>query len=109
MRRTRRLGASKPLIGVYSMRMSRVNITVPNDVAAQARAAGLNVSRIATAALVEELDRQAKTKALDAYLLQLDDELGPIGVDEQTAAAAWADRVLAPAARQSSAKRRRSA
>ena len=95
--------------GVYSMRMSRVNITVPDDVAAEARAAGLNVSRVATAALVEELDRRARTKALDAYLAQLDDELGPIPVDEQTAAVAWADRVLAPTSRQPSAKRRRSA
>ena len=91
------------------MRMSRVNITVPDDVAAEARAVGLNVSRVATAALVEELDRRAKTKALDAYLSQLDDELGPISVEEHTAAAAWADRVLTPESRQPSAKRRRSA
>ena len=94
---------------MYSMRMSRVNITVPDDVAAEARAAGLNVSRVATSALVEELDRRAKAKALDAYLAQLDYELGPIPVDEQTAAVAWADRVLTPASRQPSAKRRRSA
>ena len=91
------------------MRMSRVNITVPDDVAAEARAAGLNVSRMATAALVEELDRRAKKAALDAYLAQLDNELGPIPADEHTAAAAWADRVLAPASRQPSAKHRRSA
>ena len=91
------------------MRMSRVNITVPDDVAAQARAAGLNVSRLATTALVEELDRRAKTQALDAYLLQLDDELGPISAEEQAEAAAWADRVLTPASPQRSAKRRRSA
>ena len=98
-------------VGVYSMRMSRVNITVPDDVAAQARVAGLNVSRVATAALVEELDRRAKTKALDAYLAQLENELGPIPIDEHTAAVAWADRVLAPASpsRRPSAKGRRSA
>ena len=95
--------------GVYSMRMSRVNITVPDDVAAQARAAGLNVSRVATAALVEELDRRARTRALDLYLSQLDDELGPISAEEQEEAAAWADRVLAPASRDPSAKCRRSA
>ena len=95
--------------GVYSMRMSRVNITVPDDVAANARAAGLNVSRVATAALVEELDRRARTDALDLYLSQLDDELGPVSANEQAEAAAWADRVLAPASRRPSAKRRRSA
>lgn len=91
------------------MRMSRVNITVPDDVAAEARAAGLNVSRLATAALVEELDRRAKARALEKYLSQLDDELGPISADEQAEAAAWADRVLAPATTRPPAERRRSA
>lgn len=86
--------------------MARVNITVPDEVVAQARAAGLNVSRVATAALVDELDRRAKVEALDAYLLQLEQELGPISVDEQAEAAAWADRVLAPASRPSSRRRR---
>ena len=81
---------------MFNMRMSRVNITVPDDVAAQARAAGLNVSRVATAALVEELDRRAKTKALDAYLLQLENKLGSVSAHEQADAVAWADRVLAP-------------
>ena len=94
---------------MFNMRMSRVNITVPDDVAAQARAAGLNVSRVATAALVEELDRRAKTKALDAYLLQLENELGPVSAHEQADAVAWAERVLAPTSRQPSAKHRRSA
>lgn len=86
--------------------MARVNITVPDEVVAQARAAGLNVSRVATAALVDELDRRAKVEALDAYLLQLERELGPISVDEHAEAAAWADRVLAPASRPSSRRRR---
>ena len=69
---------------MFNMRMSRVNITVPDDVAAQARAAGLNVSRVATAALVEELDRRAKTKALDAYLLQLENKLGSLLMNRPT-------------------------
>lgn len=91
------------------MRMSRVNITVPDDVVEQARAAGLNVSRLATAALVEELDRRAKISALDAYLTQLENELGPIPPDEQAKASRWADRVLSPTSGRSTAKRRRSA
>lgn len=94
---------------VYNMRMARVNITVPDEVAAQARAAGLNVSRLAAAALVEELDRRAKVDALDAYLAQLEAELGPIPRDEQAEAASWADRVLQPEPGRRSAKRRRSA
>jgi post-segregation antitoxin (ccd killing protein) len=90
------------------MRMSRVNITVPDDVAAQAREAGLNVSRVATTALVEELDRRAKTDALDTYLAKLEAELGPIGPEEAAAATTWADRIFTttqPASR----KRRQSA
>lgn len=78
------------------MRMARVNITVPDDLLAQARAAGLNVSRLAAAAVAEELDRRAKIDALDAYLAELDATLGPVPEAEREAAAAWAER-LAPA------------
>jgi Post-segregation antitoxin CcdA len=87
------------------MRMSRVNITVPDDVAAQAREAGLNVSRVATTALIDELDRRAKIDALDTYLAKLEAELGPIGPEESAAATAWTDRVLATA--QPGARKRR--
>lgn len=77
------------------MRMARVNITVPDDVAAQARAAGLNVSRLATAALVDELDRLSKIQALDTYLAELEAEVGPISQEEQAEAAEWVERILA--------------
>ena len=90
------------------MRMSRVNITVPDHVIAQARTAGLNVSRLATAALVEELDRRAKTRALDEYLAELAADWGRSRSIEKTKAAGWVDRVLSPA-RPVSTKRRRSA
>jgi Post-segregation antitoxin CcdA len=90
------------------MRMSRVNITVPDDVAAQAREAGLNVSRVATSALIEELDRLAKIDALDTYLAKLEAELGPIGPEEAAAATAWADGIFA-AARPAARNRRQSA
>lgn len=94
------------------MRMSRVNITIPDEVVAQAREAGLNVSRVATTALIEELDRRAKIEALDAYLAQLDAELGPIRPEEAAAATTWADRILPtarPATRPVARKRRPSA
>jgi predicted transcriptional regulator len=74
------------------MRMARVNITVPDELIEQARAAGLNVSRVAAAALAEELDRQAKIAALDEYLRELDAALGPIPADELQDAHEWADR-----------------
>lgn len=76
------------------MRMARVNITVPDDVLQEARAARLNVSRVAASALSEELSRRAKIAALDSYLRELDVELGPISSEEQAAAREWADRVL---------------
>jgi len=83
---------------VYIMRMARVNITLPDDLLSQARAAGLNVSRLAAAALAEELDRRAKIDELDAYLSDLDNELGPVPQHELRAARDWADAVL-PAGR----------
>jgi hypothetical protein len=75
------------------MRMARVNITVPDDVLAAAQSAGLVVSRVATAALVAELERLSKIAALDAYLAELDAELGPIPPDEAAEAQAWLDRI----------------
>lgn len=76
------------------MRMARVNITVPEDLLARARAAGLNVSRTAARALDEELDRRAKVEALDAYLGELDAQLGPIPPEEEEEAARWVDRII---------------
>lgn len=78
----------------YVMRMARVNITVPDDLLSQARAIGLNVSRLAAAALAEELERRAKVAELDAYLADLDAEFGPIPQQESVAAREWADHVL---------------
>jgi predicted transcriptional regulator len=75
------------------MRMARVNITVPDELLQQARAAGLNVSRLAAAAVAEELDRRAKIAALDSYLAELDAELGPLPDHEVAAARRWADQL----------------
>jgi post-segregation antitoxin (ccd killing protein) len=75
------------------MRMARVNITVPDELLTQARAAGLNVSRLAASAVAEELDRIAKIAALDAYLAELDAEFGPVSDQEAAAAREWADRL----------------
>ena len=80
--------------GVYGMRMARVNITIPDAVLERARSAGLNVSRVATLAVSEELDRLARIAALDGYLRDLERDLGPVGADEETAAREWADRAF---------------
>ena len=68
------------------MRMARVNITIPDDVLHRARAVGLNVSRVATSALSEELDRRAKIAALDDYLRELDVALGAVSPEDEVAA-----------------------
>ena len=74
------------------MRRARVNITVPDELLGRAKGAGLNVSRVASEALAEELDRRARIAALELYLDDLERELGPVGSDEQTAAREWADQ-----------------
>lgn len=89
---------------MYRVRMARVNISLPDDLLAQARAAGLNVSQTAARALLDELDRLAKIAELDAYLSELDAELGPVSEQERQEAEAWWDEVLSkrPAAKQGS-------
>lgn len=91
------------LPGVYNMRMARVNITMPDDLYAEAKRAGLNVSQVAQRAVAAELTRLAKVAELDAYLAELDAELGPISDTDQAAAKAWADRVLGASRRRRSA------
>ena len=76
------------------MRRARGESTIPDELLDQARAAGLNVSRLAAAALADELDRRAKISELDAYPADLDAELGPVPQHELRAAQEWADKVL---------------
>jgi post-segregation antitoxin (ccd killing protein) len=85
------------------MRMARVNITMPDDLYDQAKRAGLNVSQVAQHAIGSELARLAKIAELDAYLAELDAELGPITETERVEAAAWADKALGTANRRRSA------
>ncbi len=77
------------------MRMARLNITMPDEVVARGRAAGVNFSALATAAVEAEIERQSKIAALDAYLAELEAELGPIPAEELAAADAWIDRLEA--------------
>jgi post-segregation antitoxin (ccd killing protein) len=79
---------------VYFIHMVRVNITVPDEVMVRARAAKLNISRIATAALIEELNRLVKLAELDAYLAELEAERGPITEKAAAEGRAWLDRAL---------------
>ncbi len=76
---------------------------MPEDVYRRARLAGLNISQLAQRAVGDELDRLAKIAALDAYLAELEAELGPIGETERIEASNWADRVLGEDSRRHSA------
>ncbi|MGH7883172.1 MAG: type II toxin-antitoxin system CcdA family antitoxin, partial [Candidatus Dormibacteraceae bacterium] len=54
----------------------------------------LNISRLAQTAVADELDRHAKQAELDAYLSELEVELGPIPAAERMQAKQWADRAF---------------
>ena len=77
----------------YGLTMARVTITVPDELLARATAAGLNLSHVTAVALVEELERQAKRAELDAYLAELENELGPVPPDEAAEAREWVNRL----------------
>jgi post-segregation antitoxin (ccd killing protein) len=47
------------------MRMARVNVYLPDDLAREARAAGLNISRVTQAALSETLEHNETDRWLD--------------------------------------------
>jgi len=85
------------------MRMARVNITMPDDLYHEVRGAGLSISQIAQAAVGAELNRLAKIAELDAYLAELEAELGPTTDAERAAAAEWAERALGPTSSRHSA------
>lgn len=61
---------------VYSMRMARVNVYLPDELAEQARAADLNVSGLAQDAIRRALDAQAVNDWLDDLA-----SLAPAGID----------------------------
>ena len=67
---------------VYAMRMARVNVYLPDDLATRARAAELNVSRLTQAAIQRELDRCALDEWLDEVAA-----LPPTGINDVTALA----------------------
>jgi len=65
------------------MRMARVNVYLPDDLAEEARTAGLNVSRLSQEALRRELARRRTDAWLDRIMA-----LPPTGVTHEEAQAA---------------------
>ena len=85
------------------MRMARVNITIPDELHARAKHAGLNVSQLAQRAVAAELTRMAKLAELDTYLAELEAELGPTSDRDRAEAQAWADKIVGPSPKRRSA------
>jgi hypothetical protein len=89
------------------MRMPRVNVYLPEELAAEAKAAGLQVSELTQAAIRAELDRRGRAAALEEFLVELDGRHGPATPDEMAEADRWAESVVAEAgAARRGAKRR---
>ncbi len=77
------------------MRMASVNITIPDQLLKHAKGAGLNISRLTCVALSDELNRQSKLAQFDAYLAELEAELGPVDPVRMAALEKkWEEQVL---------------
>lgn len=74
------------------MCMARRNISLPDDLDESARSADLNVSALARAAIIAELDRRDRMARLDAWLDEMDERQGPPTVEEVADAEAWVAR-----------------
>lgn len=61
------------------MRMARVNVYLPDELAEKARSADLNVSGLTQAAIQRELDRQSLNAWLDEVA-----SLPPKGIDDES-------------------------
>lgn len=75
--------------------MARRNISLPDDLDAQARSARLNVSALAQRAVADELDRRERMAALDAWLDELDAVHGAPSAKARARAEAWLDSATA--------------
>ena len=81
---------------VYALRMARVNISIPDEIYRQAKDAGLNISRLARKAILQELSDREKIAAVYDYLDELEAELGPATAEERAQARDWADGIYGP-------------
>ncbi len=75
--------------------MARRNISLPDELDEQARRARLNVSALAQRAVADELDRQGRMAALDAWLDELDAAHGAPSAGAKAKAQAWLDSATA--------------
>ena len=81
---------------VYAVRMARVNVSIPDELYAVLKAAGVSPSRVLQDAAEAELARQERARGWQHYLAELDDELGPLSPEEIAAAKVRADQIFGP-------------
>jgi hypothetical protein len=86
--------------------MARVNISLPDQLVNHAKGAGLNISQLAARAITDELNRLSKRAEFQAYLDELEVELGPMTPEEEAEGEEWASRVLGPMPTKNESKRR---
>lgn len=70
--------------------MARRNISLPDEIDALAREAGLNVSFICAGAILAELDRRKRMAALESWLDDLDEQRGVPSARVSADASRWA-------------------
>jgi hypothetical protein len=75
--------------------MTRVNISIPDDLLRQAKESGLNISKLTREAIMREL-RATKIAAFDEYVAELEAEFGPPTAEQVAEAKAWADEIFGP-------------
>jgi post-segregation antitoxin (ccd killing protein) len=88
------------------MRMSRVNVYVPDDLHRQAKRARLNVSELCQEAIRAELARRERFRAMGEWAAELTDRHGSASPEEIAEAEAWANQILAAAKRAEGARRK---
>src|SRR5207244_13433904 len=92
------LAAGLPVIPgrTYDMRMPRLNIWLPEALHREAKDLHLPLSELAQRAIAAEVERHRKAAALDAYLAELDNELGLATSDQISEAEAWVGKLTGP-------------
>jgi post-segregation antitoxin (ccd killing protein) len=85
------------VIRTYNVRMPRVNIWLPEDLHRAAKELQLPISELAQHAIAMEVERHRKIAALDDYLAELYEELGPATADQVAEAETWVKKLTDPA------------
>jgi post-segregation antitoxin (ccd killing protein) len=89
--------------------MARVQLYLPDDLHAEAKAKGLLLSNLLQGAVRAALREERLGTEMDRYLTELRDEVGEPSKLAKKRAAAWAERVLSGPRRSGARRPRRAA